>query len=100
MSSQQKAVLRVVRNLAAFNGVIIVMLVAYAHFLIMPLGEIVPLVLTVVLARYRSLCRPPSLLRPHLAPIRLASSRPCLTAFPASSDPSVGIRMGYTSCSP
>ena len=30
-SSQQKAVLRVVRNLAMFNGVIIVMLVGYAH---------------------------------------------------------------------
>jgi H+-transporting ATPase len=50
VSSQQKAVLRVVRNLAAFNGVIIVLLVAYAHFLGMPLREIVPLVLTAVLA--------------------------------------------------
>jgi H+-transporting ATPase len=50
VSSQQKAVLRVVRNLAAFNGVVIVMLVAYAHFLRMPLGEIIPLVLTAVLA--------------------------------------------------
>ena len=30
VSSQQKAVLRVVRNLAAFNGVVIVLLVAYA----------------------------------------------------------------------
>ncbi|MGA7324578.1 MAG: HAD-IC family P-type ATPase [Rhodomicrobium sp.] len=50
VSSQQKAVLRVVRNLAAFNGVVIVMLVAYATFLEMPLAEIVPLVLTAVLA--------------------------------------------------
>src|SRR5664279_5383286 len=33
VSSQQKAVLRVVRNLAAFNGVVIVALVAYAWFL-------------------------------------------------------------------
>lgn len=49
-SSQQKAVLRIVRNLAAFNGVAIVMLVAYAWFLKMPLAEIVPLVLTAVLA--------------------------------------------------
>jgi H+-transporting ATPase len=49
-SSQQKAVLRVVRNLAMFNGVIIVMLVGYAHALKMPLGEIIPLVLTAVLA--------------------------------------------------
>ena len=50
VSSQQKAVLRVVRNLAAFNGVVIVLLVAYAWFLKMPLDEIVPLVLTAVLA--------------------------------------------------
>jgi H+-transporting ATPase len=50
VSSEQKAVLRVVRNLAAFNGVIIVLLVGYAHFLKMPLAEIIPLVLTAVLA--------------------------------------------------
>jgi H+-transporting ATPase len=50
VSSQQKAVLRVVRNLAAFNGVVIVMLVAYAWFLKMPIAEIIPLVLTAVLA--------------------------------------------------
>ncbi len=50
VSSQQKAVLRVVSNLAAFNGVVIAMLVAYAYFLKMPLAEIVPLVLTAVLA--------------------------------------------------
>jgi H+-transporting ATPase len=50
VSSQQKAVLRIVRNLAVFNGVLIVMLVAYAHFLEMPLAEIIPLVLTAVLA--------------------------------------------------
>ena len=49
-SSQQKAVLRVVRNLAAFNSVVIVALVAYAYFLKMPLAEIIPLVLTAVLA--------------------------------------------------
>ncbi|HKO07760.1 MAG TPA: HAD-IC family P-type ATPase [Alphaproteobacteria bacterium] len=50
VSSQQKAVLRVVRNLAAFNGVVIAMLVAYAYLLKMPLAEIIPLVLTAVLA--------------------------------------------------
>ena len=50
VSSQQKAVLRVVRNLAAFNGAVIAGLVAYATFLEMPLAEIVPLVLTAVLA--------------------------------------------------
>ena len=50
VSSQQKAVLRVVRNLAGFNGVVILLLVAYAWFLKMPLDEIIPLVLTAVLA--------------------------------------------------
>jgi H+-transporting ATPase len=50
VSSQQSAVLRVVRNLAAFNGAVIAGLVAYATFLEMPLAEIVPLVLTAVLA--------------------------------------------------
>jgi H+-transporting ATPase len=49
-STEQRAVLRVVRNLAMFNGVLIVMLVGYAHVLKMPIGEIVPLVLTAVLA--------------------------------------------------
>ncbi|MGB8412418.1 MAG: HAD-IC family P-type ATPase [Candidatus Binatus sp.] len=49
-SSEQKAVLRVVRNLAMFNSVVIVMLVAYAYRLAMPLAEIIPLVLTGILA--------------------------------------------------
>jgi H+-transporting ATPase len=49
-SSQQKAVLRVVRNLAMFNGVLIVMLVGYAYALKLPPGEIIPLVLTAILA--------------------------------------------------
>jgi len=50
VSSQQKAVLRVVRNLAMVNGVIILILVAYAAAHAMALREIVPLVLTAVLA--------------------------------------------------
>ncbi len=50
VSSQQKAVLRVVRNLASFNGIVIAMMVAYAGFLGMPFAEIVPLILTAVLA--------------------------------------------------
>ena len=50
VSSQQKAVMRVVGNLAAFNGVFIVGLTAYAALLKMPLTEIVPLILTAVLA--------------------------------------------------
>ena len=50
VSSQQKAVLRVVRNLALFNGVLIAGLVAYAYALSMPSAQIIPLVLTAVLA--------------------------------------------------
>ena len=50
VSSQQKAVLRVVRNLAAFNGVVVALLVTYAWLLKMPLDEIIPLILTAVLA--------------------------------------------------
>lgn len=50
VSSQQKAVLRVVRNLAAFNGILIVLLVAYAVAHAMSESEIIPLVLTAVLA--------------------------------------------------
>jgi H+-transporting ATPase len=50
VSTQQKAVLRVVRNLAAFNGVVIVLLVAYAWYIRMPVADILPLVLTAILA--------------------------------------------------
>ncbi len=50
VSTQQKAVLRVVRNLAMFNGTLIALLVAYAAVHDMPITEIVPLVLTAVLA--------------------------------------------------
>ena len=50
VSSQQKAVLRVVRNLALFNGVLIALLVAYAYAISMSWAEIIPLVLTAVLA--------------------------------------------------
>jgi H+-transporting ATPase len=39
-----------VRNLAAFNGGVIIILVAYATFLKLPLTEIIPLVLTAILA--------------------------------------------------
>ena len=50
VSSEQKAVLRIVRNLTIFNGVVIVILVAFAVFIRMPLAQIVPLALTAVLA--------------------------------------------------
>jgi H+-transporting ATPase len=50
VSSKQKAVLRVVRNLALFNGTLIVILVVYAWIHTMPLADIISLVLTAVLA--------------------------------------------------
>lgn len=50
VSSQQKAVLRVVRDLAMFNGVVIALLVACAWLFKLPPDEIVPLILTAVLA--------------------------------------------------
>ena len=50
VSSQQKAVLRIVRNLAIFNGVIILLIGAYAYAHAMPWSEITPLLLTSVLA--------------------------------------------------
>jgi len=49
-STEQKAIFRVVRNLAIFNGCVTVLLVAYAVSLHMPLGQIVPLVLVALLA--------------------------------------------------
>jgi H+-transporting ATPase len=50
VSTQQKAVLRIVRNLAIFNGVVILAMGAYAYTHAMPWSEIVPLLLTSVLA--------------------------------------------------
>jgi H+-transporting ATPase len=50
VSSQQKAVLRIVRNLAIFNGGIIVLIGAYAYWHSLPWSEIIPLLLTSVLA--------------------------------------------------
>ncbi len=50
VSSQQMAVLRVVRNLAIFNSCVIIALVGYAYFLKMPIADIIPLVLAAILA--------------------------------------------------
>jgi len=50
VSSQQKAVLGVVRNLVIFNAVIVVAQVAYALLLKLPTAEIIPLGLTAILA--------------------------------------------------
>jgi H+-transporting ATPase len=49
VSSEQKAVFRVVRNLAGFNGAVAVALTAYAYWLGMSVSELVPLVLIAVL---------------------------------------------------
>ncbi|MGA2964396.1 MAG: HAD-IC family P-type ATPase [Candidatus Korobacteraceae bacterium] len=50
VSTQQKAVLKIVRNLAIFNGAVILAMGAYAYTHAMPWSEIVPLLLTSVLA--------------------------------------------------
>lgn len=49
-STQQKAILRVVRNLAVFNGGVTVLLTAYAFALRLPINQIAPLVLVALLA--------------------------------------------------
>jgi H+-transporting ATPase len=49
-SAEQRAVLAVVRNLAVLNGGIAVLMVAYGHAIAMPLTEVIPLVLTAILA--------------------------------------------------
>ena len=48
--STQKAVVRVVAHLAAFNGAVVVAMVGYTWLLHLPFDEIIPLVLTAVLA--------------------------------------------------
>jgi H+-transporting ATPase len=50
VSSQQKAVLRIVRNLAIFNGAVIILIGVYAYTHSMPWDEMIPLLLTSVLA--------------------------------------------------
>ena len=50
VSTQQKAVFRVVRNLAGFNGAVTALLMVCAYNIGMPLSEAIPLVLISVLA--------------------------------------------------
>jgi H+-transporting ATPase len=50
VSTQQKAVLKIVRNLAVFNSAVIVAIGIYAYTHVMPWSEIVPLLLTSILA--------------------------------------------------
>ncbi|AMM16989.1 divalent cation transporter [Burkholderia sp. PAMC 28687] len=49
-SSQQKTVLRVVRNLVLFNGAVTLFLGIYAFSVAMPIGEVVPLLLVALLS--------------------------------------------------
>jgi H+-transporting ATPase len=49
-STEQKAIFRVVRNLALFNGGVTILLIAYAAHLAMPLAQIAQLVLVAALA--------------------------------------------------
>ncbi len=50
LSSQEAVVLRLVRNLAVFNGVVVLAQLAYAAALRLPTREVIPLTLTAVLA--------------------------------------------------
>jgi H+-transporting ATPase len=50
VSSQQATVLRVVRNLAIFDGAVVLAQVAYAAALGLPTHEVIPLTLTAILA--------------------------------------------------
>jgi H+-transporting ATPase len=50
VSTQQKAVLKIVRNLAIFNGFVILAMGIFAYAHAMPWSEIVPLLLTSILA--------------------------------------------------
>jgi H+-transporting ATPase len=50
VSTQQKAVFRVVRNLAGFNGAVTALLMVYAYEIGMPVSEAIPLVLIAVIA--------------------------------------------------
>jgi len=56
VSSQQKAVLRIVRNLAIFNGGVILLIGLYAYAHAMAWSEFIPLLLTSVLAAGRAAC--------------------------------------------
>jgi H+-transporting ATPase len=49
-STEQKAIFRVVRNLAFFNGGVTLLLILYAAYLAMPFAQIAPLALVAVLA--------------------------------------------------
>ncbi|WP_414643155.1 HAD-IC family P-type ATPase [Bradyrhizobium sp.] len=49
-STQQKAVLRVVLYLAGINGTLAALLIAYAWYIGLPFGEIIPLALIAILA--------------------------------------------------
>ena len=49
-SSQQKTVLRVVRNLVLFNGAVTLLLGVYSFSVSMPIGEMVPLLLVAILS--------------------------------------------------
>jgi len=50
VSTQQKAVLKIVRNLAVFNGVLIIVMGGYVFTQALPWSEVIPLLLTAILA--------------------------------------------------
>jgi len=50
VSTQQKAVLKIVRNLAVFNSAIIIFMGTYVYIQALPWSEVIPLLLTAILA--------------------------------------------------
>ena len=50
VSAQQKAIFHVVMNLAMFNGIVVIALLAYTYHINLPIAEFIPLVLIAVLA--------------------------------------------------
>ena len=94
-SSEQKAVLRVVRNLAMFNGVVIVMLVGVCLPARDAAAEIMPLVLTAILASIPVALPATFTLAAALGARALAASVCCRRGFPPSMKPQPS-----TSCAP
>jgi H+-transporting ATPase len=68
VSTQQKAIFKVVRNLAALNGIVASALIAYAYVLGLPTPEFIPLMLIAVLATVPVACRRHSPLPPRSEP--------------------------------
>ena len=87
VSTQQKAVLKIIRNLAVFNCLIIVAMGVYAWHHAMPSSEMIPLLLTSVLAIIPSPYRQHSPSLPRLELVLLRSRACCQHGFPPWTKP-------------